>query len=217
MAKELEPRFGGDEGFERAKTFWKQNGRAIITGVVLGVTVIGGYNGWQWWQQRQGERASLLYENLLQAVATNEVAADEVAVGLNNDLRNHYGSTPYAGLAALTMAKRAVEAGNLAAAGEQLRWVLDQSKDQVITHIARLRLAMVMLATPNADAALDLIDAVKPAQFAVRYAELKGDAYVQKNDFIKARIAYKQSQRLLAAGAPNAALLKLKLDSLGAR
>ena len=135
MAEELEPQMARDEDLERAKAFWKENGRSIIVGIVLGVGGIGGYNGWQWWQKQQGEGGSMLYENLLRQDVTYDAAK-----GLVADLRADYGRTPYPAMAGLAMAKRAVEQDDLGEARAQLQWVVDNAADEGMTHIARLRL-----------------------------------------------------------------------------
>ena len=212
MAEEPELQFSRDEDLERAKAFWKENGRSIIAGIILGLAAIGGYNGWQWWQKSQGETASTLYENMQQADISSEAADD-----LLEDLQNDYGTTTYASMASLTKAKRAVDSGDLDAAAEPLRWILANSPDEAIKHVARLRLAMVLLGKQDANAALALIDSEKSMEFSARYAELRGDAHVLKNDLASARIAYEESREALPAGSANAGLLQLKLDSLGSQ
>ena len=210
MAEELEPQLARDEDLERAKAFWKENGRSIIVGVVLGVAGIGGYNGWQWWQKEQGEGGSMLYENLLR----DDVSYD-AAKGLTNDLRADYSRTPYPAMAGLAMAKRAVEQGDNAEARSQLQWVVDNAGDEAMSHIARLRLAMILLSEGKSSGVLSLLDGIDSPQFGGRYAELRGDAHVAAGNKDAARVAYNDSMERLAAGASNRALLKLKLDNLG--
>lgn len=214
MVEEVEPQFAEDEDLERAKAFWKENGRSIISGIVLGVAAIGGYNGWQYWQKTQGENASTLYENMQDVNITNEAAAS-----IAKDLKADYGSTPYAASGALLMAKRDVESGALSEAESQLEWVLNNSKDAGLQHVARIRLAMIRLAEGDADGALAVVDqyagAGTEAEFVSRYLELKGDAHAAKGEIDAARDAYGQAQESLPGGALNGSLLKLKLDNLG--
>jgi predicted negative regulator of RcsB-dependent stress response len=214
MVEEVEPQFAEDEDLERAKAFWKENGRSIISGIVLGVLAIGGYNGWQYWQKTQGENASTLYENMQDASITYEAAA-----AIAKDLKDDYGATPYATGGALLMAKRNVENGALSEAGSQLEWVLSNSKDIGLQHVARIRLAMIRLAESDADGVLVLVDeyagAGSETEFVSRYLELKGDAHAAKGEIDAARAAYSQAHESLPASALNETLLKLKLDNLG--
>ncbi len=214
MAEEPKPQFAEDEDLERAKAFWNENGRSIIAGIVLGVGAIGGYNGWQYWQKNQGENASTLFQNM-----QDESITFEAAKGLADDLVSDYGKTPYAIHAALLMAKRAVEAEDLDEAANRLQWASDNAEDHGLKHIAGVRLALVHLAKGDPDAVLQLASESKASepggrQFASRYAELRGDAYVMKQDTEAARKAYHESLDALTPGATNRSLLQLKLDNL---
>ena len=208
MADELE--FAKDEDLERAKALWKENGTSITVGVVLGLSAIVGYNGWEWWIKKQGEEASTLYENL-QELSLGDTSAASVV----DDLQNDYGSTPYATLAALTMAKHHVENKDLNAAKTQLQWILDNGKDTGMQHIARLRLAMVMLADNDAPGVLALLSNPDGNEFSSRYYELIGDANVANGDVSAAKTAYEKSQELSDGRSVSSNLLQLKLDNLG--
>ena len=215
MVDELGPQFSEDEDLERAKAFWKENGNSIIAGIVLGVGAIGGYNGWQYWQKSQGESASTLYQNI-----QDESIDFDAALGLADDLAADYASTPYAIHAALLIARRAVEQDNLEEAASRLEWALSNTDEEGLGHIARIRLAMVMLAMENPDRVLSLASdeiAQTPSgqKFASRYAELRGDALVLKGELEAAGEAYQASLLSLPDGAPNRALLQLKFDNLG--
>ena len=214
MAEEPKPQFAEDEDLERAKAFWNENGRSIIAGIVLGVSAIGGYNGWQFWQKSQGESASTLFQNM-----QDENVNFKAAKGLADDLANDYAKTPYAVHAALLLAKKAVEAKDFDEAIERLRWANSNAEDDGLKHIAGIRLAMVHLAKGDADSVLKLAAESKAneiggEQFVSRYAELRGDAFVLKQDTEAAREAYQQSLQSLTGGATNRSLLQLKIDNL---
>ncbi len=126
-----------------------------------------------------------------------------------------YGATPYAAHAAFALAKFAVEDGDLATAARALRWTLNNSKDNTLLHIARLRLASVLLSQDETDEALSMLNEADPEGFVARYDELIGDAYLQKGEVAAAREAYQRSLEQLSPSADEHALLKLKLDNLG--
>ena len=47
MVEEKDIQYAKDEDLERAKALWKENGRSIVAGVVIGLSAIAGYNFWQ--------------------------------------------------------------------------------------------------------------------------------------------------------------------------
>ncbi len=214
MVKEPNPQFAEDEDLERARAFWKENGRSIIAGIVLGVGAIGGWNGWNIWQKSQGEDASMLYQNL---------RADDIelsaAASLAEDLMADYSGSPYAVNGALMMAKKSVEAGDPAEARRYLKWALEHAGDEALGHVSRLRLAQVALDEGDAAGALDTLGAAGAAAqsgpFAARYQELTGDAEAARGEIEAARKAWETSLELLPVGDPAARLLQLKLDNLG--
>ena len=122
-----------------------------------------------------------------------------------------HGSSPYATLAALAMAKIKIEAGELNDAQAQLRWVLDNSKSGIFRDTARLRLARVLIAMEDLDAAEALLQ--EPASgdaFDPLYTEVKGDVNVARGDIGAAHSAYQQALAETADGSPGRHMLELK-------
>jgi predicted negative regulator of RcsB-dependent stress response len=214
MAKEPDPQFAEDEDMERARAFWKENGRSIIAGVVLGVGAIGGWNGWQIWQKSQGENASTLYENL----RSDDIELS-AAASLADDLMEDYSATPYAIHGALMMAKKSMQNDDIDEARRYLEWALENARDEGLKNVSRLRLAQVMLEAGGAQDALETLaggaDAAQSGPFAARYQELSGDAEALLGNNDAALAAWQKSRDLLAAGDPMDRLLGLKIDNLG--
>ena len=163
-------------------------------------------------------------ETTTQADADTEADADpETSAAIRRlagDLMADYRATPYAVHGAFALAKFAVDHGDIEGAAEALRWALDNGDDDSLRHIARLRLAMVLLAGGQADEVITLVTVVETAGFTARYQELEGDAHLQKGDADAARSAYRRSlaalpQAALPQAAQERALVKLKLDQLG--
>jgi predicted negative regulator of RcsB-dependent stress response len=100
-----------EEQVEKFKRWWADNGRSVIVGVVLALV---GYFGWQTWQSQQQETreaASLLYEELSDAVARESEAglSEEQrlkAASITEELKADYGNLLYSSNAALLMARR---------------------------------------------------------------------------------------------------------------
>ena len=215
MADEIKPQFSEDQELERAKAWWKENGRSIVAGVVIGLSAVVGFNFWQSYQQTQAEEASFLFEQLRAGAETTEAESDISIETVANDLMTNYTSTPYAVHAALVLARSSVESSDLETAEQHLRWVLENSDDDGWLHVARLRLASVLLSKGETDSVLTLLKVDDRAGFTARYSELTGDTYRQSGDIEGARSAYINSLDSLPPGSANLSLLKLKLDSLG--
>ncbi|MEM7250907.1 MAG: tetratricopeptide repeat protein [Pseudomonadota bacterium] len=200
------------EQVDAIKKWWKENGTTTIVGIVLGLGAVVGWTGWQEYQQRQAESASTLFED--QRVATRENDYEKSAT-LAAQLAEEHGSSTYATLGALLMAKLAYDSGQLDDARRQYQWVIEKSDNPGMVSTARLRLAKLNLSAGDADGALTLLNNADPGTFAASADEIKGDAYLVKGDAEQARAAY---ERALNEGEPNATVrqrLQMKLDDLG--
>lgn len=201
-----------DEQLERLKAWWGQYGTYVIYGIVLGILVIVGTNYWRHYRHAQADTASSLYQAMTQDYQTGKRdAAQAAGAKLMSDLSG----TPYAGKAALLLAKMSVERKDPASAKAQLTWAMDNAKETPVRQVARLRLGRLLLDEGQTDPALALIDAGDAGGFTGQYDELRGDILVKKGRAAQAREAY---QRALAALSPNSAyarVLSMKLDDLG--
>lgn len=181
-----------------------------------------GWRAWQGHQQSVGEAASDIYFDLLDASALAEEKPDEANKSTVNhlaeQLKTEYESTSYALYAALLAAKQAVVSDDLAAAEQQIQWVVDRSdEDSSLQLIARLRLARVIYSQggeENAKRALALIESTQAGSHTSAYEEVKGDIYLELGRVSDARQAYQAA--LTAAGSVGAQkpLLTIKLNDL---
>lgn len=198
-----------NEQVEALKKWWRENALALIAGAVIG---LGGLFGWQYWQRHvdaRGAAASTAYEAIFSAAQAGR--HDEV-VDNGKAAVGEYADTPYAALVALLMAKAHVEQNDLGAARDQLRWVLANGDTEEIRHIARIRLARVLLDQGEGAAARTLLQGVEFGSFGADYFEIQGDLAVLDGDSNAAREAYRKA---LNSNSPNGALIQLKLDQLG--
>ncbi len=197
-----------EEQLERLREWWSRNGKFVIAGVVVGLAAVIGTRMWTEARNSKAEAASQQYERLLGALGKRDSGqAEQLADGL----LEAYGSTPYATLARLALARLKVEQGDLGAAAALLRQVVDGDGEAEIRQIARLRLARVLLADGKGDAALALL---KDADSSVTRADsesVKGDIYLALGKRAEARAAY---ERAKALGGGNPRLLQMKLDDL---
>ncbi len=203
--------YSDQEEVEKLKAWWKTYGPALFVGVAIGLALLFGGKYWKEYQARMREEASVLYEQMLQA----QRRADRDALrAVGARLVKEYDATPYAAMAALAMARAAIESGDVAGARSQLEWVLAHGRDPVTQHAARLRLGRVLIDAGEADKALALASIAEQGGYTAQYRELKGDALLALGRRDEALAAYKEA---LAQGAgAGATALTLKLDELSA-
>ena len=198
-----DPRYTDDEQAEQLKQWWKKNGSSIIWGVVIGVSLVGGINYWRSYEKSHAENASARFAQLL--------AADEDTDGLGSELISEYESTPYASLAALYSAKLSYEDGDKESAKSMLRWALNNTNQDAIKHVARLRLARVLVEEQALDEAKQLISVESFGGFESGYEELVGDIAMRNGDVATARDAYEKALSTLPQGSTFSTLLAMKL------
>ena len=198
-----------EEKVEAIKAWWKENGKSVIAGVILGVGGLLGWRGWVDYREGRLLAASEVYSQMQTQVQQGR--ADE-AKRLADELRDDYARTPYAGLAALQLAEQTGSAGQLEPAAEQLAWAMDNARQVELRELARIRLARVRVAQGKPEEALSLLAVELPTAYDGLVAEIRGDAYRAQGKVEQAREAYDRAI-LLAGGA--AEYLRMKRDDLG--
>jgi len=199
-----------EEQVAALKDWWKANGSSVISGIVIAVIIVSGWNFWQSYQQDKIDQASTLYEQLMQADKANNKTTVEK---LSEKLNANFDSTAYAAYALLFQAKNKVEQKDLPAAQALLEQAVTISDDNEIRHVARTRLIRVLLAKGEYEQGLQVIADVNQAElggFEAIYEELKGDLYVAMARIGEARTAYQAAVKS-GQGSP---LLQFKLDDL---
>jgi len=200
-----------EEKVEAIKKWWQENGRAVILGLIVGVGIIFGWGAWTRYRDTLAQRASAAFEQLL---ATQMTGDNESAVGQATLLIDEYSSTTYATLAALVQARSELDLGNTAGARAALELAIARSPDPAIAKVAALRLARLLVAEGDLDAAAALVERHDEGEsFTGAFAAVRGEIQEAKGDKKQARAAYEAA---VAAGAPNADLLRLKLQELSA-
>ena len=203
-----------DEELAVIKDWWQRNGMPLLTGVVLALVAVFGWQGWQKYQSNQSHGASLVYQQLLEAALAPSGKPDAGKVAeLANTLKNDFAGTHYAQYGSLFVAKVAVEAGKLDDAANELQAIVDKPVDDSLAELARQRLARVLAAQDKAEDALKLLDAKVEPAFAASREELKGDLLVQLGRADDAHAAYEKAKAALSEDAAVGGL-QMKLDDL---
>ena len=140
--------FSEDEETERIKDWWKKNGISIIVGLAIGIGAVASYQGWNFYQSRQSEVASDLYQSMLRSFDGGSISSARTEA---DKIISKYSSTTYADGASLMLAKFDFEIGNLDKARIHLNRVMEKSNDSGLRHIARLRQATIAISDEDLD------------------------------------------------------------------
>jgi predicted negative regulator of RcsB-dependent stress response len=200
-----------EEKAEAIKQWWRDNGRSVVAGVILGGAAIFGFRYWTSQQEVLAQNASVLYQ---QAAIQMNQADYEKAQETVAQLTQNYDSTAYAVFAALELAQAATTRNELDRAEEQLNWVVDTAKLSAHRDLARLRLVQINLQQQNYEQATALIDAAETSAFNSMFAELEGDLALAQGNMAEAQNAYQRALASLAVGDARQSLLQLKLDDV---
>ena len=114
-----------------------------------------------------------------------------------------------------TAGKALFDGGQLDKAREALQAVLNESKDEGLQAVARLRLASVELQADKPDAALQVLQAKVPAPFEPLLADRRGDVLLAQGKTEEAKAQYEAAWKALDAGNEVRRLVAVKLASLG--
>ncbi|KAA9132026.1 tetratricopeptide repeat protein [Marinihelvus fidelis] len=202
------------EQSERVKGWLRENGGAIIMGLVLAFGGLFGFKQWQVWDQNKSQRASAEYEVLLEELAEERL---DPAVANFETLKADHAGSAYTHLAALSMARARVESGQGELAVSLLESVMKSGEPAPLREIARERLARLKIDLGDAEAALALIDAaLTETGFESRYAEIRGDALAALGRNADAIAAYTEALERQETGIGFRPLLEMKRDALEA-
>ncbi|EJG1030481.1 YfgM family protein [Vibrio parahaemolyticus] len=195
-----------EQQVEAIKDWWKENGKAVIIGAVVG---LGGLFGWRYYQDtviQASETASQSYTTAMNTLQEKGVDAqsDVQAFIESNEVKE------YSVLAALQLAKAQVEAKDFTAALEQLKWAQSNTKDAALSPLISYRIARIETEMGNFDAANAELGKVTDTAWAGRIAELRGDIALRQGDKDAAYAAYTEAQQA-ADASPT---LQMKLDDL---
>ena len=124
------------------KAWWNQYGNLVTLGASLILLAIAAWYGWNGYRNSRAMEAASLYETLQKAARANDLKAAREASGM---ILEKYSGTTYGPLAALVSARLHFQSGDLKTAKAQLQWVTENTANEELKSVARLRLANVLL------------------------------------------------------------------------
>jgi predicted negative regulator of RcsB-dependent stress response len=199
---------------ERVKGWLRENGSAIVMGLVLAFGLMFGFKQWQAWQTSERQQASAEYQVVVDFIEQDNMDA---AVPNYEVLKAEYPDSAYTAMASMLMAKARLQAGQLDIAVQALTHAMNHAQPAAVQIIARERLARVKLSQGEIDEALGLIDGAPSSEgFEAQFAEIRGDIHLARGEEDLAIESYQNSLGLLEDGVGNRELLNMKLEALGA-
>lgn len=201
-----------EEQLDAIKGFWAENKRWIVPLITLALLAAAGFNGFNWWKERQAVKATEALVALENALKEQSLDKAKVAYKV---LADDFASTTQAALGGLQMAKVLVSSGDLPAARDALAHVAKNGADE-FSWVAKIRMAGVMLDENNAKGALDILSGTPSKEFAPLVNDRKGDVYAALGNLEEARAAWKLAADALTAGSPTRELVLRKLQSVDA-
>ncbi len=198
------------EQIDKIRAWWSDYGLYVIGGVVLGAAILFGINYYQTQRVTAEVSASALYDELTEHVTGGDLEAAETTAA---ELDSEYGNSSYAVQSKLAMARLYMDKNRDQDAAKALNDLLAMNGHEHLKHVARVRLAKILLYQGKPEEVLSLLEGQENAAFAARYAEELGDAYVALGRFDDARASY---QAALGEAQPTVdqGLIQLKLMDL---
>ena len=210
MAKPLD--LDEQEQLDQIKHFWAKYGNAISAVLIVVFGSIAAWNGWQYWQNKQGAEVAVLFDEFERAAKAGEFERMQRALG---DMQKQYGGTVLTAQAALLAAKTHVDREQNEPARAALAWVAESASDDALKAIARLRLSALDIQAQAWDAALSQLAAPVPVAFAGLVADRRGDVFMAQGKTEEARQAYEAAYKALGTQDAYRTLVAAKLATMG--
>jgi predicted negative regulator of RcsB-dependent stress response len=199
------------EKIDGLKSWWETYGTLVIVVVATLIASMAGVKAWNYYQQQQIEQAAELYSSLLQI----EPSGDPKKIGdAAHLLMEGFPGSGYASRAALISARASLEGGDVQNAKSRLQWTLDNTKEDELKDLVRLRLAGILLDEQKYDDALRLLDSKHGDSFDGLYADLKGDVLIAAGKVAEARAAYHKALDRMGKKGTYHNIVQMKLDAL---
>ncbi|ELA08660.1 hypothetical protein MOMA_08881 [Moraxella macacae 0408225] len=235
MVKDVTPKLPNDE--QQSMQALRQYGGYIVLAIVL---VLGGYFGWNYWQNHGGHideatstefaKIQASQQAVLDLTPTNETDAktDDLtnaqanfAKELDAFITKHTNSV-YTWQALMLKAKQQTDTGDIKGVIATLQQAVALNlNDEGLKAIATLRYAQALIGNQQADEAEKALQVVLPPAFDASKNELLGDVAMTKNDKKSAMDFYQKAWQAIENRNENnelkqdRAFLRLKMENLG--
>ncbi len=200
------------EQLDQLKHFWRTWGTLISIGIIVVAGSFAAWNGYQFWQNRQASQAASLFDVVDVAVQQGSEARFTQAFV---DLKSQYPGTTQASQAGLLVSKSAFTSNATDVAKDALGWTVENSSDEGLKALARLRLASVLIDQMKLDDAMSQLSGNFPVYFEALVSDRRGDVLVLQDKKADAITHYQKALAALDSEVEYRRLIEIKLASLG--
>ena len=194
------------------RDFWERWGTLLSLLIAVALLGVAGMRGWQWWQQRETVQASALYVQIGQRLDAGDFGG---ARAVYEELQQQFGSSVYAPMGAIELAKARAAHGDAAQARTLLQWTAAHAKDGAYRAAAQLALSALQLDAHQYDAALASVANSPDAAFDGLFSARRGDILAVQGKRDAARQAYAQALQQLPAGDGYRGVVERSLEAVG--
>jgi len=182
-----------EEQIEKMKSWWGEHGTLVMVAVVVTVLGIVGFRWYGGYSTEQVFDASRAY------VAFTDADTEAKSAQLDNLAQAHGGSAYYV-FALFHQAQAAAADGDYSAAEKLLQQAVEAADDELLTDLARIRLAKVQRALDRPDVALKTLNAVGNSGYKSWVLETKGDIHASRGEVKLAHESYQAAISSLVTG-----------------
>ena len=155
--------------------------------------------------------ASQLYSEIEFAVKQQRLSQ---AQSLLRKMDSDFANTPYQDQGHLFMAKLFMDSVDYENAILQLEFLIENSTEESLQHIARIRIASIKLQQNLYDEALQVLQTESMGSFEAKYEEIKGDIFSKKGELSEAQAAYLKALDLLLPGEFDYEYIQMKFKDI---
>ena len=193
-----------EEQVDKIKKWWNANGKQIVSGAIIGLGGVFGWNYYADYQDGQALNARALYLSY---------SADSSNIGAYDKLIEDHSSSSYSEQATLLMAKYLFDAGNYSLALNAIEPLIN-SESSIIASTAALRVASIQLQLGQHDKALSTLIVDAEDGFSGLIYNLKGDVYLDLGNSDEAKKYYGLAIENITENSSLIQLIQIKLDDL---
>ena len=193
---------------EYVKKWIKKYAAGIV--LLLAATLLSGI-AWQKYQEYNIKKSQTA-ANLYNMLTTLPLSPESIKIA--NTLTSDFTKTPYAQLAAITLAKNnlMLNPANTQLATSELNWAMTHGPASYIKQLAQIDLAHLYIQEENYPQALNLLQQLKSSPFSGMINESIGDAYFYQKKYNSALKSYELAKQDLPPSGQS--LLSMKINNL---
>ena len=198
-----------EQQVDAIKKWWSDNGTMLVVGAVIGLA---GLWGWRYYGETVSTSQEQASTEFAQVLAKYDAKGEEHSTTeMQTFIADNEGNS-YATLAAMLLAKEAVQAGDFTLAKTQLTDLLASNEYAPLNPVIELRLARVNAELGDYDAALTTLNNITEEGFLVKANQSKGAVYLKQGNIESARASFQAA--VDASEGRVDPILQLQLDDL---